>query len=134
VTARSRRTQTINVEISRRADFEQQRDDHCRQPTAFLAPLREPRPAKRFMNAGMNDGFELFAPGIIRKHAPGKFVPPQPAVSADQFRAKMFFNLHQRRLTRFDHFAREHVGVDDRHATRREQFPTPWICPCRRRR
>jgi hypothetical protein len=73
-------------------------------------------------DAGMENGFELFASGGIRKNPAGQFVAAEVTVRPNDAWAESSLNLGESRLSGFDDFAGEHVGVNDRDGARAKEI------------
>src|SRR5437016_3905865 len=109
------------VEASCRAGFKEEWDYDDATGLPFRAPrfhLRKPA----FPDFGMHDGFELFAPGFVRKDQAGEFIAAELAIRSEDRFAEDAPDFLQSRLSRLHDFAGQRVGVDDWEAARVEEI------------
>jgi hypothetical protein len=70
----------------------------------------------------MQDAFEGAAPPAVPENQIAQLAAVELPVGADDIPSEFAHDSGERRLTRLDDLARDHVRVDDRHAFSREQI------------
>src|SRR5215469_10194934 len=103
------------------ASFKQQWDDHYSNFLLLRAPLVN-LSFPPVTNERMCKTLQFVAGGGIRKNNPGEFITAQPAIGADDDRAKGLFNLCESGFAGFNNFSGQQIRVYERHATLRENL------------